>query len=241
MRILLTNDDGIHAEGMQVLMNWARRLGDISVYAPRVEQSGKSHSIEIHRPFEVRQVDLFDGSRGYAVDSTPADCVRFAILGMKEHFDLVLSGVNRGLNIGRDTNYSGTVSAALEAAMLGVPAVALSTEPASFDAARAHLDEVWAYIQSRRLLERASVLNVNIPHAVKGDIRLTHLGGPYYSDDFPHIGNDLYRPTGHSIHVDRGDYSLDTDATLNGFITVTPMTIDRTDWRLYEELSAADH
>lgn len=237
MRILLTNDDGIHAEGMKVLMEWARTIGEIVVYAPRVEQSAKAHAIEIHKPFEAKQVELYDGSMGWAVDSTPADCVRFAILGQREKFDLVISGVNRGLNIGSDINYSGTVSAAFEAALLGVKAMAVSTEPKSFDSARKYLPGVWEYICGRRMIERADILNVNIPHEVKEEgFLITRQGGPYYSDEFPHIGNDLYRPTGYSVHKDSGDLSLDTDATLSGHITITPLHTDRTDRRLFEEL-----
>ncbi len=236
MRILLTNDDGIHAEGMKVLMKWAQQLGEISVFAPKVEQSAKSHTVEIHKPFEVRKVTLFDGSEGFAVDSAPADCVRFAVLGLHEQFDLVISGVNRGLNIGRDIMYSGTVAAAFEAASLGMKALAISTEPATFDDAANHLDAVWSRITERRLFEKTDILNVNIPCGTNGRILLTHQGGPYYSDDFPAIGNDLYRPTGHSIHVDQGDFTLDTDATLNGHITITPLTVDRTDWCAYESM-----
>lgn len=237
MRILLTNDDGIHAEGMRVLMEWAKTIGEISVYAPKVEQSAKAHAIEIHKPFEAKQVTLYDGSTGWAVDSTPADCVRFAILGRAEKFDLVISGVNRGLNIGADINYSGTVSAAFEAALLGVKAMAVSTEPTSFDSAREHLPDVWAHMEEQDMLAWASILNVNIPNCVTGPMLVTHQGGPYYSDRFPHIGNDMYRPTGYSVHRDTGDFTLDTDATLSGHITITPLHVDRTDWKVYERLN----
>lgn len=236
MRILLTNDDGIHAEGMRVLMEWARTIGEITVYAPRVEQSAKAHAIEIHKPFEVKQVELYDGSMGWAVDSTPADCVRFAVLGQKEKFDLVISGVNRGLNIGADINYSGTVSAAFEAALLGVKAMAVSTEPQGFETVCRHLPAVWKRIQAGRMLEKAAILNVNIPQTVTGELLITHQGGPYYSDEFPHIGNDLYRPTGYSVHKHQGDFTLDTDATLSGHITITPLHADRTDWVVYRAL-----
>ena len=237
MRILLTNDDGIHAEGMRVLIDWAKTIGEVAVYAPKVEQSAKSHAIEIHKPFRVTKAALHDGSEGYAVESTPADCVRFAILGRHEKFDLVISGVNRGLNIGRDIIYSGTVAAAFEASALGVKALALSTEPGSFEDVKTHLSGVWSLIESKRLLEKADILNINIPHGTSGRICLTHQGGPYYSDDFPHIGEDMYRPTGKSIHEDQKDFSLDTDATLNGHISVSPLTIDRTDWRAYEAIA----
>lgn len=237
MKILLTNDDGIHSEGMSVLMDWAGRLGEIVVVAPKIEQSGKSHSIELHRDFEVKKLNLSGGVIGYSVDSTPADCVRFAILGLREQFDLVVSGVNRGLNIGRDIMYSGTVGAAFEAAALDVKSIAVSTEPESFESAVVYLPDVWQYIETTKLLKKAGILNINIPYAVNGKIRLTRQGGPYYSDDFPCVGNHMYRPNGKSVHRNMGDYTLDTDATLNGYITITPLSIDRTDQLVYQELS----
>ena len=237
MRILLTNDDGIYAEGMRVLLDWAVQLGEVVVAAPKVEQSGKSHGIQLGHPFEVRKIEMAHGVVGYSVDSTPADCVRFAIHGLHERFDLVMSGVNRGLNLGRDIMYSGTAGAAFEAAALDMKALAVSTQPKSFDSARKYLPEVWKYISDRRMFEKADILNVNIPHEVTGDIRLTRQGGPYYSDDFPHVGNDLYMPTGKSIHKDVKDFTLDTDATLNGFVTITPLSIERTDMSAYEALS----
>ena len=129
MRILITNDDGIHAAQLLPLIRWCRKIGDVTTVVPKVEQSGKSHGIEIHKPFEARQVEPEPGVTVWAVDSTPADCVRFAVLGLKLEFDLVISGINRGLNIGADMMYSGTVGAACEAVNLGLKAIALSTPP----------------------------------------------------------------------------------------------------------------
>jgi len=236
MRIAITNDDGIHAEGLRLLVQWAKQIGEVVVYAPKTEQSGKSHGIELHRPLEVKPIDIGLGVTAYTVDSTPADCVRFALLGRKEQFDLVISGVNKGLNIGQDIIYSGTVGAAFEAAALGTKAMAISTEPESFSGAEKHLDEVWRYICQRRLLERTNILNVNIPIEVTGGIRITRQGGPYYSDSFTPQGSDLYMPTGFSIYSDLGRPHLDTDAALHGTISITPLTIDRTDTKVFEAL-----
>ena len=236
MRILITNDDGMNASQLPKLIAWAKKLGEVTVVVPKVEQSAKSHGIEIHKPFEAKQVTLPSGDVVWAVDSTPADCVRFAKFGLKLDFDLVFSGVNRGLNVGTDTLYSGTVSAASEAVLLGMKAVALSTNPANYDKATEELDRVWAYFLENKLLEKNSIYNVNIP-GNPGEIRITHQGGPYYSDDFPHVGNDHYRPTGKPIWQYSGDDTLDTDATLHGhYITITPLTIDRTDWTVYRKL-----
>lgn len=237
MRILLTNDDGMHASQLIPLIRWCRKLGDVTVAVPKVEQSAKSHGIEIHKPFEAKQVELAPDVTVWAVDSTPADCVRFAVLGLKQQFDLVISGVNRGLNVGTDIMYSGTAAAVFEAGNLGIPAVALSTEPKFYDRATEHLDMVLDFFQEHKLMEVHSHYNVNIPGEVKG-IRITRQGGSYYSDDFPPIGDDLYRPTGKCVYVDHHDYTIDTDAALHGYISIMPMTTVRTDMAVYSRLSS---
>ena len=236
MRILVTNDDGLHASQLLPLIRWCRKLGDVTAVVPKVEQSGKSHGIEIHKPFEAKQVELASDVVVWAVDSTPADCVRFAVLGLGLQFDLVISGVNRGLNIGSDAMYSGTVGAACEAVNLGIQAIALSTPPKYYDHATDHLDLVFEYILGKKLFSLNDLYNVNIPENPR-EIRITRQGGPYYSDDFPCIGNDLYRPTGKPIWEDRNDDTLDTDATLHGYITLTPLTVDKTNYEVYHKLT----
>ena len=236
MRILITNDDGLHASQLVPLIKWWQRHGEVTVFVPKVEQSGKSHSFQIREPFEVKQVELEPGLTVWSVDSTPADCVRIAVLGMEMQFDLVVSGVNRGFNMGADVMYSGTVAAASEAVNLGMNALALSTNPENYDHATDALDTVWAYIQDNDLFRHNRLYNVNMPASPKG-IRITRQGGPYYSDDFPYIGNDLYKPMGKPIWEDSGDETLDTDATMAGYITITPMTIDRTNWDIFRKLN----
>ncbi|MBQ8554404.1 MAG: 5'/3'-nucleotidase SurE [Clostridia bacterium] len=237
MRICITNDDGIWGEGLSILVNWAKRLGEVVIYAPKVEQSAKSHAIEIHKSFEMKEVAHPTGVKAYAVDSTPADCVRLAILGNHEQFDLVFSGINKGLNIGRDIIYSGTVSAAFEAAALGVKAIALSTDFFTFETAEQYLDTVWDFITGHELLSKGDVWNVNIPVQTTGEIRFTHQGGPYYSDDFAPEDNDHYRPMGKCIWANTDDETLDTNATLHHrHISITPLTFDRTDWTVLNKL-----
>ncbi len=102
MRILVTNDDSVSASGLLPLVRFCQTLGEVMVVVPKFEQSGKSHGIELHKSFECKQVKLAEDVTVWTVDSTPADCVRFAILGLKEKFDLVISGINRGFNIGSD-------------------------------------------------------------------------------------------------------------------------------------------
>lgn len=240
MRILIVNDDGVNAAQLPALIKWCGQLGEVTVFVPKEEQSGKSHSFEIKRPIEVKEVELEPGITVWTVDSTPADCVRLAVLGLHKEFDLVISGVNRGYNLGADTMYSGTVAAASEAVNLGMKAVALSTPFDYYDHATDHLDRVLSFFQDHALLETHGFYNVNIPAHPKG-IRITRLGGAYYSDDFPPIGDDLYRPQGKPVWTDSGDLSLDTDATLGqGYISITPMTIDKTCRRMYERLAGLE-
>ena len=237
MKICITNDDGIRSEGLQRLAQWAQKLGEVYVYAPKVEQSAKSHAVEIHKPFEAKTDEVPGAVKAWAVDSTPADCVRFAVLGQHEHFDLVISGINRGLNIGQDIMYSGTCSAAMEAVALGINALALSTEPQTFDDAVAQLDSVWAYITEHDLYGKARLWNVNIPLNTTGEIRITRQGGPYYSDDFAPEGNDMYRPMGKEIYAPAAHSEFDTDCVLRDrCISLSPLTVDRTDWKAYTAL-----
>ena len=236
MRILITNYDGLNASGLLPLIQWAQKLGQVTTVVPKVEQSGKSHGIEIHKAFEVKTVELAPSITAYAVDSTPADCVRFAILGMHMEFDLVISGINRGLNIGTDVMYSGTAAAVFEAGNLGLPAIALSTEPKYYDHATDHLDMVLDFFLKNKLMDVHSLYNVNIPFNVKG-IRICRQGGHYYSDDFLPQGNDMYLPKGVCVYEADDDYTIDTHATLNGYISVSPLTIIRTDMEVYNKLT----
>jgi 5'-nucleotidase len=236
MRILITNDDGIHARGLLPLAQWAQKLGEVTVVAPKFEQSGKSHGIEIHKAFEIKKVDFAPGIEAYALDSTPADCVRVAILGMKKKFDLVISGINRGLNIGRDTIYSGTVGAIFEANALGVPALAFSTSPAYYDHAVSHMDEIYDYICRNHLLEKSDLYNINIPDEPTG-FRITRQGGPYYSDEFQFQENDMVMPCGIDVFRSSNTKDLDTDAVLvHHLISISPLTLDRTNLAVYAEL-----
>ncbi len=229
MKILLTNDDGIEAEGLTHLVDWAKKIGEVTVFAPKVQQSAKSHSIEIHKPYEVKKVDLFDGIEAWSVDSTPADCVRVAILGMKKKFDLVLSGINNGPNVGGDIHYSGTVGACFEAAICGVPSIALSAAFHSFENAVRNIDRVYQLILSRRLLDHAEIVNVNFP-AEGDEILMTKMGPAVYTDEFEFLPDGTIEPKLKCLYEGTTDLSLDTDATMTGHISVTPLRNDLTDF-----------
>lgn len=236
MKILITNDDGMHATQLVPLIRWCQKLGDIITVVPKVEQSGKSHGIELRAPFEAKQVELAPGITAWAVDSTPADCVRFAVLGLKEQVDLVISGINRGLNVGTDIMYSGTVGAIFEAANLDIPGISLSTTIGYYEQAVTQLDRVLEYFTAHKLMDKGSHYNVNIPADAKG-VRITHQGGPYYSDDYLHVGNDMYKPLGICVYENHNDLTLDTDSVMSGYISVMPLTTNRTDMTLYNKLT----
>ena len=239
MRILITNDDGIRSEVLPSFAKWAGQFGEVTVVAPKEEQSGKSHGIEIHKPFKAIKSNLIPGIEAYAVDSTPADCVRFGILGLHRTYDLVLSGINRGVNIGLDIAYSGTVGAVFEAACLSVPAVAVSTDPSDFTPALKQLDTVYDFFIRHHLLEKNNLYNVNIPLNSRG-IRITRQGGPYYSDDFLWQENHLVKPTGKCVYEDSGNNELDTDAVMHGYISITPLTLNRTNMDVFHALSGCN-
>ncbi len=237
MSILLTNDDGIDAPGLALLLGFAKTLGEVTVVAPLVQQSGKSQAIELHKPYHVKKVDLPGAAVAYGVDSTPADCVRFAVLGLKTQFDLVLSGINRGFNVGEDIAYSGTVGAVYEAARQGLKAIALSSDYSGFDGAVAHIQDAFNFIRDHDLLAQAEILNVNFPLTVNG-IRITRQGYPMYTDEFVCVGPDLYKPQLRCVYGDTKNLDIDTDCVMNGYLSITPLHRDNTHREVYEVLKA---
>ena len=237
MRILITNDDGIENIGIRLLAEWAKKLGEVTVVAPKVEQSAKSHAIDFTRPVEIKKVPLLDGVTAYSMDSTPADCVRFAILGLKEKFDLVLSGINKGVNLGADIVYSGTVGAVFEASRFGIPAIAFSTDFDSFDNAVAKLDEVYSFFEEHGLMKRNPLYNVNIPSHESHGIRVTRQGGMYFSDRFrPTDAEYTYQPEGYCVYEGGRNFDEDIDAFKCGYISITPLAATRTNLALVSEL-----
>ncbi len=240
MKILLVNDDGIDGLGLRLLAEWAKTLGEVTVVAPKREQSAKSHAIDIAHPFEIKQVPYIDGVTAYSVDSTPADCVRFGIVGLHAQYDLVLSGINRGVNIGGDIVYSGTIGAVFEAAKLGVKAIAFSSFPDEQVEAAKHLKEAYQYLLDNKLFEENSIYNINIPANPKG-IRMAYQGTTYYSDGFEKVEGteNMYRQVGELIPDEHPeDMDRDTVALHNGYTTVTPLMESRTNMAVFEKFRA---
>ncbi len=238
MRILITNDDGINAEGIRALAEWALTISDdVTVIAPKVEQSGKSHSIDFTHPLEIKRVDFLEGVRAYTVDSTPADCVRFGVCGLKERYDLILSGVNRGVNLGDDIVYSGTAGAIFEAGRLHHQAIAFSTYPDTLDFAKKYFTEVYDYIVNNGLFDLNPLYNVNIPKEPRG-IKITKQGSAYFSDGFRHIEGDMYIQTGDRIPDEcPDDITRDTVAMEQSYISITPLALTRTEMNTFNKLN----
>lgn len=240
MKILITNDDGIKSEGLRHLVQWARKVGDVFVVAPKNEQSAKAQSINLREAFEVKESDEFSdlGIRSIAVDSTPADCIRYAIDKL-EKFDMVFSGINRGLNLGYDVAYSGTCGATFEANYSGVPAAAFSAEPDGLEKASKQLDAIWEFVTSHKLFEYGLMYNINIPKEPRG-IRLTVQGGYYFRDHFIPDGDDMYRAKPYVAYKMPSEPSehMDIDAIHLGFCSISPLVIDRTDKETLKKLLA---
>ena len=237
MRILITNDDGIEALGIRMLVEWAKKFGEVTVVAPKVEQSGKSHGIELHKPIEVLDRRDLYGVEAYSVDSTPADCVRFGVLGMKRKYDLILSGINNGANLGKDIVYSGTVGAIFEAAAVNHKAIAFSALPDTLENAVEYLDMTYDFIVNNKLLDINPIYNINIPKAANG-IKITRQGSSFFSDEFVPIGNNLFTQKGfYTPDADQNDLTLDAVAVNHGLISITPMQNDRTEKDTFKKLT----
>jgi 5'-nucleotidase len=242
MRILVTNDDGYLAEGLRVLVEAARDLGEVRVVAPDREQSATSHSLTLHNPLRVRR----RAGDVLAVDGTPTDCVILA-LGMllEERPDVVLSGINHGPNLGEDVLYSGTVAAAMEARILGVPAIALSLAGGD-DQEMAAWGPIVARLLRRLLrpdLPAETLLNVNLPPVppdeVKG-VRVTTLGRREYVGSLtratdPNGREYFWIGGGESRWWGRPD--SDYRAIHDGCVSLTPLHLDLTNYKLVEEIS----
>lgn len=236
-RILISNDDGINAPGIKVLERIARTLSnDVWVVAPELEQSAAAHSLTIRRPLRVRQVSR----RRFAVDGTPTDAV---LLGIRHVLrgklpDLVLSGVNRGANLGDDVTYSGTVAAAMEATLLGVPAIALSQEGRHNQPIHWPTAEHYAPQVIRRVMAvgwgRNVLVNVNFPDRPVAEvtgIEVVRQGKRKIGDELVERidpRGDPYVWIGAQRLEDRAEAGTDLEAVFRGAISITPLCIDMT-------------
>lgn len=231
MKILVTNDDGYNATGIKLLIEKAKKYGEVFVVAPINEQSAMSHAITVRR--KIKYVKYDDHS--YAIDSTTADCVRFASYGLKLDFDIVFSGVNKGFNVGEDIWYSGTLSAVFESDSIRKKAIGFSCDKEGFDGFIEWFDKVMEFINKNKLFDYCNLYNINFPINPKG-ILLTHQGKCNFDNYFNFDGDYVYQD-GYPSH-DNNKLKLDIDVpcVMNDYISITPMTSDRTDFNAYEAI-----
>jgi 5'-nucleotidase len=246
MNILCSNDDGILAPGLTLLADACRAVAEVTVVAPDREQSGTSHSLTLHRP--LRPTRRPDGA--FQVDGTPTDCVMLAMEAlMPTRPDFVFSGVNHGPNMGEDVLYSGTVSAAMEGVMLGVPGVAISFtghHPETMASYRDVLARLVQRITSAPEFPRNMLLNITLPDRPASEVagtRVTRLGSRYFSDSLTRMqdpwGRDIMWIGGGTITWTGGEES-DHVAVAEGYISVTPLQMDLTNFGLIETVRGWD-
>ena len=239
--ILCTNDDGYMALGLRVLADAAAGLGEVTVVAPDREQSATSHALTMHHPLRARRA----GEGIHVVDGTPTDCVILAVNALMEHAPWVcLSGVNHGANMGEDVLYSGTVAAAMEATMLGIPAVAVSytgRAPEEIPGWKEALSELLESLL-RQPSPPHTLFNVNLPAIPPGElkgVRVTSLGRRRYDDSLTRaldpMGREYFWIGGGTSRWQGGEES-DFRAIEEGYISVTPLHLDLTDHSLIQEV-----
>lgn len=250
MRILLTNDDGLAAQGIAALYDALHGLGEIVPIAPLTAQSASSHGITFREPLMVEEIQVNERMRGTAVDGRPADCVKLALRAIwKERFgpdsrpDVTISGMNMGANVGINVIYSGTVAAAVESAFLGVPAIAVSLHlgdrsktcyPRAAEIARAVIDRVLAHE-----LDPHGVININVPRTESEDAPMPPLrvvemniapGIDGYERRQSPTGQVYYWPAGNGMEFAHTAPDTDVEALLERHVTVTPLTYAMTDY-----------
>jgi 5'-nucleotidase len=248
MHVLLTNDDGIEAEGLQALRRALLKLPgiELAVIAPDGNRSAMARSITTRRPLWVEEINFGDGTCGYATDGTPVDCVRLANLGLVKGFEaeLVVSGINHGSNLGDDITYSGTVAAALEAIVLGLPGIAVSQQSAAleldfrtgegfdFEVAARFTAALVGELESVPLPE-GTLLNINVPGGQPQGVEVARLGKRVYRDELALVDEApgerrLYRIYGDASY-EADERGTDVTAVAEGRIAVTPIHFDLTD------------
>jgi 5'-nucleotidase len=251
MNILVTNDDGVTAPGLLALAQAMRKQGNVVVLAPDRNWSASGHVKTIDRPLRVREVNIADELAAYASDGAPSDCVALALCGfLSEKIDLVVSGINPYANLGHDVTYSGTVTAAMEAAIWGIPAIAFSLDSpdnhlgmTDYSAAAEVAGWVVEAYKSNSLPAH-SLLNVNVPfiplEQIKG-VRVTRMGLRVYHDKVDKREDPRHKPYYWVIGESPTgipEPGTDIGAMAEGYVSITPLQLDLTDYRLMPEINS---
>lgn len=252
MRILVTNDDGVHADGLFALQQALRTIGDVTIVAPERQQSATGHAITLHKPLRMTLTQLRDGTPAFGSNGTPSDCATLGVLeAMGGDVDLVVSGINHGPNLGWDVHYSGTVSAAIEATVMGKPSLAISVADWApeihWDTAAQFVVKLARILQSHPLPPN-TILNANVPNVAPSDVRgvlVTTQGRRQYMDRIEKRSDPLGRPyywLGGSLAEEAAGSELGTDvrAVADGYISITPIHLDMTAYALLPTLKEWD-
>jgi 5'/3'-nucleotidase len=251
MHILVTNDDGVNAPGLLALAHQLRGLGQVTVLAPDRNWSASGHVKTLHRPLRVKEVLLSDGSPALASDGAPSDCVALAVLGLiPDKVDIVVSGINPNANIGHDVTYSGTVTAAMEAAIWDIPGLAISLDAPEYF--KGELDFLSAAQVARRIVSaiiqngipKGILLNVNVPYLsleeIKG-FKVTRQGLRVYRDSLVVREDPRGRPyywIGGEAPTGVREEGTDFGALKDGFVSITPLQLDLTHQHILPELQS---
>lgn len=244
--ILLSNDDGYDAPGLRALIEALRPVGEIVVAAPAADKSGIGHSLILREPIFVNERKQPNGITWYAIDAPPASCVRLAVESLlSRRPDLVISGINRGDNLGTTVYHSGTLGAAREAALIGLPAIAVSMrgdDDKDYRAAATYIRQLLEQLRAQQLLQPGLFLNVNIPAGEHKGVRLTRLSVKPRPEDFERrtspSGRLYFWPAWEQLKDDAE--GTDVWALVRGYITVTPMVLDVTDPQVLPALRALE-
>jgi len=249
MHILVTNDDGVTTNGLLALAQAMRELGEVSVLAPDRNWSASGHVKTLHRPLRVKKVQLTDNSPALATDGAPSDCVALALLGLlDEKVDLVVSGINPYANIGHDVTYSGTVTAAMEAAIGGVPGIAVSLDTPEDHVVKRDYGPAANY--ARRIAEKViehglpnnMLLNVNVPYLPEEDIKgiqVTRQGLRVYRDELVRREDPQGKPyywIGGEAPTGVNEAGTDFGALREEYVSLTPLELDLTAYTFQDDL-----
>ncbi len=249
VKILISNDDGVHAPGLLVLVNALKELADVTVVAPERDRSAASNSLTLDMPLRIKK----QHNGFYSLDGTPTDCIHIAITGwLDEHPDMVVAGINAGANLGDDVLYSGTVAAATEGRFMGYPGMAISlvnhlshvpTQDFKHYDTAGKIAKILLETMMINALPKDTILNVNVPDipfsSLKG-IQVTRLGHRHIAEkmipSFDGRGNRIYWVGPAGAEQDAGE-GTDFYAVMNGYVSITPLKVDLTDYKAMETLS----
>lgn len=252
MRLLLTNDDGINAPGIMALIREFYQKYDFDIVAPDTERSGAGHSLTFISPLRARNIIFpgFEKAKAFAVNGTPVDCVKLGIGNLSEKPDMVVSGVNLGANLGTDVLYSGTVSAAMEAALLGIPSIAVSIcsfEPRNWETASYAATKAVEML-SKNPLGDGIVLNINVPDLSLSEIKgtkLTRLSRQQYKMTYDErtdpYGRRYYWTPSDKLTQCTPEEDSDERWIREGYISMTPLTVDIADYKSMQNMREYDY